>query len=456
MIAKYKINYYCIWIFSLLIGILLSLDLIASEDLPARSSGELDFYVDHSVFRSGNDDIYKCEFYFMLYAGQIKGIYLAGESIGTIDIDMTIKNLDSGDTKQHQWQTEIKMDQDSLRNRTLAVYDQHIEYLKSGTHELSVSITDVNSQSKGRVVLNFRLTDTNHDRQISQLQFVSHVDQSIKNDPFYKNGKNIYPNPSRRYGILSPNLYFYYEIYDLEKYIGDEIILIYSIISQSDSLIKSFHPKKINVPGVSISIVHGLDISHYPSGIYSLNITANDATNNHIVQTERRFEIIQKDHLITSATLSEEQLRTASNILTYFLSSRQLSFYNSLDISAKAQFLIKFWSERDPTPNSKRNEYLEEIQNRYHYANKHFYWGKKEGWSSDRGRVLIVYGFPEETIQKHSDPETAPYEIWIYQEDRSYQFVFADINSTGNFILVHSTRENEIHNIQWQELVEQI
>jgi GWxTD domain-containing protein len=435
---------------------LLVTDLIANEDLPVRSSGELDFYIDHSIFRSGNDDIYKCEIYFMLYAGQIKGVYVEGERIGSIDIDLTIKNLESGDTKQHLWQTQIKMDQDSLRNRILAVYDQRVEYLNSGNYDFFVTIMDVNNQSEGKVELKLHLNDTKHNRQISQLQFVSHVEPNTKNDPFYKNGKTIYPNPSRRYGVLSPILYFYYEIYDLEKFIGDEINLNYSIISQIDSLNKSFLPKKINVPGESISIVHGLDVSHYPSGIYSLRVTANDANKNNIIQTERPFEIIQRDHLITSAKLSKDQLQFASNILTYFLSSRQLSFYNSLDISAKAQFLINFWSERDPSPNSKRNEYLEEIQNRYHYANKHYFWGKKEGWSTDKGRVLIVYGFPEETIRKHSDSETAPYEIWIYQEDRSYQFVFADINSTGNYILVHSTRENEIHNLQWQELVDKI
>ena len=456
MTARNRIhkNYLFIYLipFILLFGMILK----ANDDIPASSSGDLDFYVDYALFKQEKEIPLYGEFYLMLYAGQIKGETLNGDNLGKIEIHKILKNLESGDLKEHRWQTVIKMDQDSLRNRTLAIYDQWMDYLEPAHYELDVMVTDMNSKIQGKASLYITVISEDRNNDISQIQFISGVEEGTNQDQFFKNGRKILPNPSRRYGILSPELFFYYELYNLEKLNGNQIDLIYTVISEIDSLNRTYPLKKINVPGHTVSIVHGLDVSHYPSGIYKLRILAKDDSEHLRLQTERQFEIIQQDHLIANAKVNADQIKVASNILTYFISPRQISFFNSLDIHGKIQFLINFWADKDPTPNSKKNEYLEEIQKRYQYANEHFHWGNQEGWASDKGRILIVYGFPDETIQKYSDAEAVPFEIWIYREDRSYEFVFVDMKSTGKFILVHSTRENEIHNDQWQELVDRI
>jgi len=440
-------------IFFLLIIHPVGMILIADEDIPASSSGDLDFYVDYALFNQEKEIPFYCEFYLMLYAGQIKGEILNGEYVGTIEIHKVLKNLESGVRKEHRWQTEIKMDQDSLRNRTLAIYDQWTDNLEPALYEVDVRVIDMNTDIQGTASLKITVKEEDHNKDISQIQFISGVEKSSVRDQFYKNGRKIHPNPSRRYGFLSPQLYFYYELYNLDNLTGDYIDLIYSVTGKIDSVNKIYPSKKIKIPGKTVSIVHGLDVSQYPSGVYKLQISVTDDSKDVKMHTGRQFEVIQNSQLMASARVNEAQIKSASDIMIYFISPQQLKFFNSLDVNGKTQFLINFWSDKDPTPNSKKNEYLEEIQKRYQYANEHFYWGNKEGWASEKGRVLIVYGFPEETIQKYSDSETVPYEIWIYREDRSYEFVFADLKSTGNFILVHSTRENEIHNGQWQDLV---
>jgi GWxTD domain-containing protein len=69
-------------------------------------------------------------------------------------------------------------------------------------------------------------------------------------------------------------------------------------------------------------------------------------------------------------------------------------------------FIEAFWQRRDPTPDTEENEYKEEHYQRIAYANEHFAAGVP-GWKTDRGRIYIVFGKPDE-IEDH--PSGGTYE----------------------------------------------
>ena len=91
------------------------------------------------------------------------------------------------------------------------------------------------------------------------------------------------------------------------------------------------------------------------------------------------------------------------------------------------QFIEQFWLRRDPTPDTPENEYKEEHYRRIAYANEHFPAGKP-GWMTDRGRIYIVFGPPDE-IDAHpsggtynrpieeggGETSTYPFETWRYR-----------------------------------------
>ncbi len=62
-------------------------------------------------------------------------------------------------------------------------------------------------------------------------------------------------------------------------------------------------------------------------------------------------------------------------------------------------FIEQFWQRRDPTPDTEENEFKEEHYRRIAYANEHFSAGRA-GWRTDRGRIYIVFGPPDE-IESH-------------------------------------------------------
>src|SRR5271165_1696484 len=90
-------------------------------------------------------------------------------------------------------------------------------------------------------------------------------------------------------------------------------------------------------------------------------------------------------------------------------------------------FIEQFWLRRDPTPDTPENEYKEEHYRRIAYANEHFASGVP-GWRTDRGRIYIAYGPPDQ-IESHpsggyyqrpieeggGDTSTYPFEDWRYR-----------------------------------------
>ena len=97
--------------------------------------------------------------------------------------------------------------------------------------------------------------------------------------------------------------------------------------------------------------------------------------------------------------------------------------------------LIQYWKKYDPTPNTKYNELMAEYYSRIDYAASEFKsLSKRNGISSDRGKVYIKYGKPDKIVRS-SDEYGYVVETWIYGNAKQ-KFVFVDKDGTGNFVLV--------------------
>jgi hypothetical protein len=69
----------------------------------------------------------------------------------------------------------------------------------------------------------------------------------------------------------------------------------------------------------------------------------------------------------------------------------------------------------------------------------------------NRGRVLLLYGEPEEIERFPSSNEARAYLIWHFFEiEGGVEFVFVDLKNSGDMELVHSTARNELQDPAWQ------
>ena len=137
--------------------------------------------------------------------------------------------------------------------------------------------------------------------------------------------------------------------------------------------------------------------------------------------------------------------------VTYIITDEERSaFLRFQTDEEREQFIENFWLRRDPSPDTIENEFKEEHYRRIAYANEHYASGIP-GWKTDRGRIYITYGPPDE-IDDHSSggsyerpPEegggttsTFPFQQWRYRY----------IEGIGNNIIIEfvdPTMSGEFH-----------
>ncbi len=433
---------------------LIGLGQVPAGDKPAVSSGEIQFALDYCVFNAQPDGTIYVEFYIMIYAQGLHAEEREAKTIGLARIDTKIFNAQNALAKEQNWLLEAVLPDDPVKLKMMAVYDQWAEFLPSGQYRCRLEILDQVSGSRGETEMNFHVpVPSQSGVTASQIEFVSKIAAKTADSPFIKGNRLVYPNPERRYGVLNPNLMIYYELYGLKEDTQDKIDIFYQVRDQKDSIVQVFPTGGVNRAGSSVAVTHGFDVSTIPSGVYSLYVNLRDGSGRINQLQSRRFEILQLEHLSQKTFITAEEAKIAGNQIRYFATPQEYRIYEDLELNEKAKFLVYFWKEKDPDPETPLNEFFVRVQQRYQYANDKFGWLDTEGWQTDRGRVLIMNGMPDNIIRNQFEEQTIAHEIWQYDQPRRYEYVFADYRSTGHYILIHSNREGEIHDENWRSTI---
>ena len=97
----------------------------------------------------------------------------------------------------------------------------------------------------------------------------------------------------------------------------------------------------------------------------------------------------------------------------------------------------EFWTQRDPTPGTYRNELKEEFFKRVDFANQNFpeIVTGREGWETDRGKIYIKNGPPDELDRQPTEINMPTAEIWFYAKQNK-RFIFSDRQGNGVYRLV--------------------
>ena len=115
--------------------------------------------------------------------------------------------------------------------------------------------------------------------------------------------------------------------------------------------------------------------------------------------------------------------------LHFLLTKEEAAAAKSLGSDAEQKaFVDLFWARRDPTPDTPRNEYREQVEARIKYADDTFKGEPVRGAMTDRGKVLILYGTPkraertvpaQQMIERSSDLDNQEYPVvtWTYEAD---------------------------------------
>lgn len=116
----------------------------------------------------------------------------------------------------------------------------------------------------------------------------------------------------------------------------------------------------------------------------------------------------------------------------YIITREERKIFLELPDAGKDGFIEEFWKRRDPDPDTERNEYKIEYEDRVEKAGALFRGEGRPGWLTDRGRIYILFGPPQERLTYPMDAAGYCREIWYYG---SFPVVFIDDHCAGNFVM---------------------
>ena len=101
----------------------------------------------------------------------------------------------------------------------------------------------------------------------------------------------------------------------------------------------------------------------------------------------------------------------------YIITDAERAAFERLQTDGEREkFIEQFWLRRDPTPGTPENEFQQEHYRRIQYANDHFA-STRVGWKTDRGRIYIMFGPPDEREMhpKGNATRAYPFDVWRYR-----------------------------------------
>lgn len=146
--------------------------------------------------------------------------------------------------------------------------------------------------------------------------------------------------------------------------------------------------------------------------------------------------------------------------VAYIITDEEKKTFKSLKTDEeREQFIEQFWLRRDPDPDTDTNEYREEYYQRIAYANENFASGIP-GWKTDRGRIYIMFGKPDEkethpsggsynrpTWEGGGTTSTFPFENWWYRYiegvGSDIEIEFVDPTGSGEYRIARSPNEKD-------------
>lgn len=119
---------------------------------------------------------------------------------------------------------------------------------------------------------------------------------------------------------------------------------------------------------------------------------------------------------VSSKDLPPQYRKWLEEEVVYIITPKERAVFLQLENDRDREVFMKaFWRQRDPTPDTDKNEFREEHYRRITYANTWF--GRDApgpGWRTDMGRIYIILGEPKTIDRFENLTQVYPTVIWFY------------------------------------------
>ncbi len=428
----------------------------------------------HAVFQMNGRKPY-VETYIMVRGSSVVFRKTAsGKYQGTIEVILTVSQGDQ--VKYVDKYNLLSPETDDSLHITFNFIDQQRIPISSGSYELGLRIRDVNGtgepvEASEPVSISFPRDSV----AISDIQLVESYTKTETPGNLSKGGFDLIPHISDVFLKEERKLIFYSEIYQTLAQFGEGKKYLCNFFLRnlkngehltSYSGFSRFTASEVNV------LMKEFDIATLPDGNYALVLEVRDTENN--IRASRSINFVRSNPGETIPIDQIAQLSILGSFTTSYTSVDSLAEHirclypvsyemektyannviKSRDLVMMQKYFLSFWMNRDAlNPQLAWETYFLEVRK----VVKEFSSSIRKGYNTDRGRVYLQYGPPDNRTLMPHEPSAYPYEIWQYykvkgQSNRRFIFYNPDL-VTNDYKLIHSDALGEIMNDQWQMLI---
>jgi GWxTD domain-containing protein len=463
----------------------------AQHEFPVASLGDIWFQADHAGFQDAEGRMVQ-EFYFRITNTQVRFLPAGEEDPLRAAVFIKLEFRDEEEDKLGEATRRFEFTVPTEEIAESADFAQILlmrEEIDPRARFVKIEVEDLNSRKRGLLyavtgkkkngtaegILEpppFRSGDA---FAASDLQFAWTIEPANQVSDFEKNGLNVVPNPARTYGLLQPEVAAYYEVYEPESEGDSRVYALHHEVTSSAGTVVFSTGDTVSVRGRQWARVVRIDASQFPGGQYVLRCTISGLDGGREAVAERGFGLVWgRDPW----NRTEEEVLMEARVL---YTEKEYERFEAMSTADREVYLEQFWAQHDPTPDTRDNELREEFGRRVRYANRQFSAFGRKGMVTDRGRIYIRFGEPDEveretlpTRERQLDAlvddlddksitarnllttdefDVRPYEVWTYTSTgyplfperefttsvTGFRFVFVDETGTGHWILRYSS-----------------
>jgi GWxTD domain-containing protein len=420
--------------------------------------------LDIARFRGADDSTALVEFHYSINRDGLTFLRDSAGWSGGAELTLTGKMSDTlafGD----RWLVPAKLADTAALRPGMNLVGVYAIQLRSGDYATRLLVRDRNAAGRrDSVVLRIPVSPPATDRiALSDIEFAATIRPGSKESPFYKNTLDVIPNVGGVYNETAM-CYYYLEAYNL--LLGDDRSDITMKSTVYDAVGKEIAARERQKKrmGESAVLVDQIAAMKFKTGTYSLVVSLLDTSKRPLAQSARKFYVYNPTLGVDSALLSlgsslpmavyssmeEQELDRDFKWSKYEMTEAEQTQYKALTgQDVKRKFLSDIWRRRPP---GAREVYMARVT----HANESFGMLGREGYRTDRGRVYIVYGPPDDVERHPNESDTKPYEIWTYNNIQGgVEFDFLQRIQGADYELVNSTHRSELHDANWMQYAQQ-
>ncbi len=349
-----------------------------------------------------------------------------GDYRAAYEINLIVVDHEQNLVASRIWKRELRTADFAQTNDRRRLNEEHTDFLLTpGAYELRVEILDLHTQRRLRRTYALALPDYHTPQlQLSTLAF----------------GEKKEPQDSVRYNLLAvlsdngPESGVFYEISGALP--GDTLRAHYRITDWKEAILQEWQTTFV-ADNARVRQFEPLQSRLKYQGLHRLHVALTGRGQMAEAQAEYRVQFAKPIALDIESFFAEYP-GLAYLPLRYIASKKEFQRLVAAPAEQRHALVENFWQERDPTAGTATNELREEFYRRVAFAQTRFalHGIDKAGWETDRGRIYIVYGPPQEVHQQIGEREPTPYEIWFYPTPEK-RFVFMDKKGSGDLELVN-------------------